>query len=178
VATLTLVLALTLAACSGSPSSTSSTTTTRASGTTTTTTSGPAVTSNTTSATTTTVTLVPQTASATEFYAPSGNLECEIDSQFGQGSLTQVMCLTETPPQSATLGADSSLKKCTGQMCLSNAGLNTPELSYGTSITLGPFTCLSMTSGMRCTLGNGNGFILARSGVTPLGSVTVTTTTS
>jgi hypothetical protein len=171
-----VVVALTLAACSGSPPSTSSTSTTRASTGTTTTTSGPATTSTTGSATTTTATLVPQTASATEFYAPSGNLECEIDNQFGQGALTQVMCLTETPAQSATLGADSSLRKCTGQMCLANAGLNTPQLPYGTSITLGPFTCLSMTTGMQCTLGNGNGFILARSGVTPLGSVTVTTT--
>jgi hypothetical protein len=34
-----------------------------------------------------------------------------------------------------------------------------------------------MTTGMKCTLANGNGFILARSGVTPLGSVAVTKTT-
>lgn len=121
---------------------------------------------------------MPQTASSTEFYAPSGNLECEIDNQFGPSSQSEVMCLTETPPQSATLGADSSLKTCAGQMCLSNAGLNTPQLPYGTSITLGPFTCLSMTTGMKCTLANGNGFVLARSGVTPLGSVTVTQSSS
>ena len=63
-------------------------------------------------------------------------------------------------------------------MCLSNAGLYTPTLPYGTSITLGHFTCLSTTSGMKCTLANGNGFILARSGATPVGSVTVTKTTS
>jgi len=88
------------------------------------------------------------------------------------------MCLTETPAQSATLGADGTLTECTGQTCLSNAGLNTPQLPYGASVTLGPFTCLSMTTGMKCTLGNGNGFILARSGLTPLGSVTVTRTTS
>jgi hypothetical protein len=98
------------------------------------------------------VTLVPQSATSTEFYAPSRNLECEIDYQFGPSSLTQAMCLTVSPPQSATLGADSSLKKCMGQTCLSNAGLNTPQLPYGSSITLGPFTCLSMTTGMKCTL--------------------------
>ncbi len=174
-----VVVALTVAACSGTPSaSTSSTSTTRAGRGATTSTRAPTTTSTTSGATTTTATLVPQTATSTEFYAPSGNLECEIDSQFGQSSLSQAMCLTETPPQSATLGADSTLKECTGQMCLSNAGLNTPQLAYGTSITLGPFTCLSMTIGMKCTLGNGNGFVLARSGVTPLGGVTVTTTTS
>lgn len=120
---------------------------------------------------------MPQTPTSTEFYAPSGNLACEIDNQFGQSSLTVAMCLTETPAQSVTLGADSSLKKCSGQACLSNAGLNTPRLPYGTAITLGPFTCLSMTTGMKCTLGNGNGFVLSRAGVTPLGNVTVTQTT-
>jgi hypothetical protein len=173
----TAAAALTLAGCSSTPSpSASSTSTTRAPSSTTTS-RGAAATSTTSNATTTTATLVPQTSTSTEFYAPSGNLECEIDSQFGQDSLTEVMCLTETPPQSVTLGADSALKNCTGQTCLSNAGLNTPQLPYGTSITLGPFSCLSMTTGMKCTLGNGNGFVLARSGVTPLGGVTVTQTT-
>ena len=170
----TAVVALTVAACSSAPStSASSTSTTRGARSATTSTSGATTTSTTSSATTTTATLVPQTSTSTEFYAPSGNLECEIDNQFGQNSLTQAMCLTETPAQSATLGADSSLKQCTGQLCLSNAALGTPQLPYGTSITLGPFTCLSMTTGMKCTLGNGNGFVLARSGVTPLGGVTV-----
>lgn len=175
----TAVVALTVAACSSAPStSASSTSTTRGARSATTSTSGATTTSTTSSATTTTATLVPQTSTSTEFYAPSGNLECEIDNQFGQDSLTQAMCLTETPARSATLGADSSLKQCTGQLCLSNAALGTPQLPYGTSITLGPFTCLSMTTGMKCTLGNGNGFVLARSGVTPLGGVTVTQTTS
>lgn len=174
-----VVVALGVAACSSTTSptaSTTSTTSTTRAPVTTTAVTGSTTTSTTGNATTTTATLAPQTATSTEFFAPSGNLECEIDYGFGQGSLTETMCLTETPAQSATLGADSSLKKCTGQTCLSNAGLNTPELPYGTSITLGPFTCLSMTTGMKCTLSNGNGFILARSGVTPLGSVTVTTT--
>jgi hypothetical protein len=173
-----VVAALTVAACSSTASPTASSTSTTGAPVTTTAVTGSTTTSTTDSVTTTTATLAPQTATSTEFYAPSGNLECEIDYQFGQSSLTETMCLTQTPAQSATLGADSSLKKCTGQTCLANAGLNTPELPYGTSITLGPFTCLSTTTGMRCTLSNGNGFILARSGVTPLGSVTVTTTNS
>ncbi len=135
-------------------------------------------TTNSSGGSTTTGTLLPQSPTTTEFYAPSGNLECEIDYQFESTVQTSTLCLTETPPQSVTLGADSTLKECTGVNCLSNAGLNTPTLPYGTSITLGPFTCLSMTTGMKCTLAHGNGFVLARSGVTPLGSVTVTTTTS
>jgi hypothetical protein len=177
VAVAAVLVALTFAACSSTPSTTASSTT-RAAGASTGTAQGSTTTSTSGGASTTTATLVPQTSTSTEFYAPSGNLECEIDSQFGHNALTQVLCLTETPPQSVTLGADGALQHCTGQGCLSNAGLNTPELRYGTSIALGPFTCLSMTSGMKCTLGNGNGFTLARSGVTPLGSVTVTTSTS
>jgi hypothetical protein len=178
VAVACVVVALSSAACSSTPSTTaSSTSTTRPSGTTTSTAHG-STTTSTSGATTTTATLVPQTSTSTEFYAPSGNLGCEIDNRFGQGALTQVLCLTETPARSVTLGADSTLRQCTGEACLSNAGLNTPQLPYGTSITLGPFTCLSMTTGMKCALGNGNGFILARSGVTPLGSVTVTTSNS
>src|SRR3974390_1870080 len=105
-----MVAALTAAACSSTASPRASTSTTRAPVTTTAVT-GSTTTSTTGNATTTTVTLVPQTATSTEFYAPSGNLECEIDYQFGQSSLTQAMCLTETPAQSATPGADSSLKE-------------------------------------------------------------------
>jgi hypothetical protein len=46
------------------------------------------------------------------------------------------------------------------------------------SITLGDVTCLSTTSGMKCTLNNGDGFLIATAGITPLGSVTVQTSTS
>jgi hypothetical protein len=80
-----------------------------------------------------------------------------------------------------TLTADGSLTECTGQDCLSNGGLNTPTLGYGQSITLGPFTCASSTAGMKCTLANGDGFLIASSGTTALGKATVapsTTTTS
>ncbi len=122
--------------------------------------------------------MLPQTAAATEFFSPTHNISCEIDYRFGSSSLSQAFCLTVSPPQSATLNPESSLAKCSGVNCLANAGLNTPVLPYATSITLGPFTCLSLTTGMRCTLANGNGFIIATSGVTPLGRVAVTTATS
>jgi len=64
-----------------------------------------------------------------------------------------------------------------------NAGENTPTLGYGMSITLGPFTCASSTAGITCTLGNGDGFRISSTAVTPLGSstlalATTTTTTS
>ena len=64
---------------------------------------------------------------------------------------------------------DSTLKECTGVNCLSNAGENTPTLAYGQSITLGPFTCASSTAGMKCTLANGDGFLISTSAMTVVG---------
>ncbi len=72
-----------------------------------------------------------------------------------------------------TLAADSTLVECTGVNCLSNAGLNTPTLAYGQSITLGPFTCASSTAGMKCTLASGDGFLISSGATTALGNATV-----
>ncbi len=77
-----------------------------------------------------------------------------------------------------TLATDGTLTECSGANCLSNAGVNTPTLAYGQSITLGPFTCASSTAGMKCTLANGDGFLMSSSGITPVGDATVTSTTS
>ena len=168
-------LAVALSACSSNPSpspSSSSTTTT----TTTTSTSS-------SSSTQTTGTLAPQTSTGTEFFSPSKNISCEIDSNFGPSALTSALCLTISPPKSVTLDTAGSLTECIGEQCLSNAGENTPTLGYGMSITLGPFTCASSTAGITCTLGNGDGFRISSTAVTPLGSstlalATTTTTTS
>ncbi len=119
-----------------------------------------------------------QTATVTEFYSPTKNISCEIDSANGPAGVNQALCLTLSPAQSATLTASGTLTKCSGQTCLSNAGENTPTLNYETSITLGSITCLSLTTGMKCTLSSGAGFTIASSGITPLGNVTVTTSTT
>jgi hypothetical protein len=166
------VVALAAAACSSSPSNSASSTTASTvsrSGHPTTTTGA---------VTTTTGTLLPQTASVTEFYSPSKNISCEIDSATGPAGVNQALCLTLSPAQSATLTASGTLTKCSGQTCLSNAGENTPTLNYGVSITLGSITCLSMAAGMKCTLSSRAGFTIASSGITPLGNVTVTTSTT
>ena len=128
--------------------------------------------------TTTTGTLLPQTASVTEFYSPTKNISCEIDAAAGPTGTNQALCLTLSPAQSATLTASGTLTKCSGENCLSNAGENTPTLNYGVSITLGSITCLSQTTGMKCTLSTGAGFAIATSGITPLGNVSVTTSTT
>jgi hypothetical protein len=158
--------ALALAACSSS--SNSSSTTTTASAVTTTTAA-----STTSSTSQTSGTLVPQTPTITEFYSPSKNISCEIDNNAGSTAITSALCLTISPPKSVTLKTDSSLTECTGQDCLSNAGENTPTLAYGQSITLGPFTCASSTAGIKCTLANGDGFLISSTATTALGNAKV-----
>ena len=158
-----------LAACSSSPSPpTSSPTTTTTSAATPTTTR-----STTSSAPQTSGTLVPQTSTGTEFFSPSKNISCEIDANFGPSAITSTLCLTIAPPKSVTLGADGTLTECTGVTCLSNAGENTPTLAYGMSITLEPFTCSSSTAGIKCTLADGDGFLISSSAITALGNAKV-----
>ena len=168
--------AVALAACSSSPSSSSSSTTTttarcddRRSSTAHSTTSSTSQTSG---------TLVPQTSTGTEFVSPSKNISCEIDSNFGPSAITSTLCLTVSPPKSVTLGADGTLTECTGVTCLSNAGVNTPTLAYGMSITLAPFTCSSSTAGIKCTLANGDGFLISSAAVMVLGDAKVAPTTT
>jgi hypothetical protein len=160
-----LGLALTLAACSSSSNPPATTTT-----------PAPASTTSTTAAGGTTVTsgtLTPETATGSEFYSPSKNISCEIDSGTQVG--TSTLCLTINPARSVVLHSDGTLTVCTGQDCLSNAGVNTPTLPYGYSITIAPFMCVSSTAGITCTVtASGAGFLIATSGVTSVGGATVT----
>jgi hypothetical protein len=161
--------ALALAACSSSPSSSSSSSTT----TTTHSTTSSSSAGTTSSTSPTSGTLVPQTATVTEFLSPSKNISCEIDDNSGSTAITSTLCLTISPPKSVTLKTDSSLTECTGVNCLSNAGTDTPTLAYGQSITLGPFTCASSTAGVKCTLASGDGFLISSSAITALGNAKV-----
>jgi hypothetical protein len=179
VATLVLLSgAALLAACSsgGSGSSDQTTTSTTASSSASGSASSGKATTTTTGATS--PTLVPQTATSTGFFSPSKNISCEIDNNFGSTMTTQALCLTFSPAQSAVLDTDNTVTTCSGQQCLSNAGDNTPTLHYGQSITLGPFTCASSTTGMRCALASGSGFFISSSGIRAVGSATITSTTT
>jgi hypothetical protein len=171
-------LGLVLAACSSTSNPPATTTTTSASSNHSTSGAGHSTTSTSSGTTVTSGTLAPQTATETEFLSPSKNISCEIDSNFGPSAQSQVLCLTLSPARSVVLKTDASLTECSGQNCLSNAGLNTPTLAYGQSITLGPFSCQSSTAGITCTLQSGAGFLIAASGVTPQGNATVAPSTT
>ena len=79
---------------------------------------------------------------------------------------TSALCLTVSPPKSVTLKTYRSPTECTWVDCHSNAGVNTPTMAYGQSMTLGPFTCASSTAGIRCTLVSGDGFLIVSSATT------------
>jgi hypothetical protein len=158
-----------LGACSPGPdTATTSTSTTAAS----TTSSSAAVSTTTSSPTPTTTSGVPmpfvpmQTATGGEFLSPSGNISCEVDfSPTDQGAL----CLTLEPPRSVNMTVDGTLTQCAGAQCLSNAGLGTPTLAYGTETGVGPFRCVSATTGITCTVTSGKGFTINSAGITPVG---------
>jgi hypothetical protein len=106
-----------------------------------------------------------QTATGGEFLSPSGNISCEVDfSPTNEGAL----CLTLQPPRSVHMTVDGTLTQCTGVQCLSNAGVGTPTLAYGTETGVGPFRCVSATSGMTCTVTSGMGFTINAAGITTI----------
>ncbi|MGO8872165.1 MAG: DUF6636 domain-containing protein [Acidimicrobiales bacterium] len=59
---------------------------------------------------------------------------------------------------------------CSGSSCnLGNPGFNVPVLAYGAAIGVGPFLCVSASTGMTCTVTDGEGFTISRSGIKKIG---------
>ena len=112
-----------------------------------------------------------------EFYSPSRNISCEMNTapqaggNFADGSpiAPYVMCMSLNPAQSATLLTDGSVMDCLGIKCLSNAGIDTPILPYGSETGAGPFLCSSSTEAMTCKNLSGKGFSISSSGLSHLG---------
>jgi hypothetical protein len=107
-----------------------------------------------------------QTATGGEFYSPSKNISCEINSG---STVNGTLCLAIKEQRAVWLTSEGTLKTCSGPACMSNAGIGTPVLPYGSATGVGPFRCLSETSGMRCTTTNGKGFTISSSATTPIG---------
>jgi hypothetical protein len=104
------------------------------------------------------------------FRSPSGGIECGMGDD---GRVGLVECWTFRPPQKATLNPGGRLTICRGSEArckLANIGEG-PTLAYGRQITVGRFRCLSLRSGMRCTvIRSGKGFLINRAGVHRVGS--------
>jgi hypothetical protein len=92
-------------------------------------------------------------------------------------SFRSVDCQSFAPTLSQTVKMNRSgrLAICqdrgTHNRCnIGNPGEGTPTLGYGKRITVGRFRCLSLRSGMRCTvIQSGKGFLINSSGVTRVG---------
>jgi len=102
------------------------------------------------------------------FYSPSRNLFCDI-------APSGVTCTSRTPPHVVSMGLDAKLTICRGVGCIGNPGETDPQptptlLAYGRQITVGGFRCLSLETGVRCTvIQTGKGFQINRDGVSRIG---------
>jgi len=105
------------------------------------------------------------------FKSPSGNISCEIDFRRGHGISDAAYCMSISPPQNVAMNSSGVLTTvCTsGDSCLSNPPYGEPTLPYGHTTELGPFTCLSESSAVTCTVSSGRGFAISKSGITPVG---------
>jgi hypothetical protein len=98
------------------------------------------------------------------FHSPTGNIQCQVSAHDSRG--TAAYCQTFKPARSVTLSASGAIKTCRGSHCLGNGPEDAFTLKYGRSVTVGPFRCTSLQSGMRCVAtASGRGFELSRKGV-------------
>jgi hypothetical protein len=117
----------------------------------------------------------PPTRSALAFRSPSGGIECELfydEATSNDGPrLTQAFCETgsppdsNSPPRSVTMTSSGRLRICSGISCIGNPPLGVSVLAYGQQTTLGPFRCVSSTTGVRCRVRTGRGFLISRSDI-------------
>lgn len=99
------------------------------------------------------------------FHSPSRNIQCELNNG-SAGLSARAYCQTQTPPASVAMTANGTLTKCAGLGCLGDPGDNTvQDLPYGRAISLARFHCISMTSGVWCTVPDGRGFAISREGI-------------
>jgi hypothetical protein len=108
------------------------------------------------------------------FYSPSKAISCELDTTTpadgaGQPAAHSAYCETTNPPLSVSLREDGSVTTCAGDQCIGDPGTDVPVLPVGSSSTVGPFTCTSADTEIRCTTTNGKGFTIGGAGVAPIG---------
>lgn len=108
------------------------------------------------------------------FYSPSHNIACGM---FDNSSFRYVDCQSRVPPQHVTMNAAGRVTVCRQRGTENSCNLGDPgegvipTLGYGRQITVGRFRCLSLRSGVRCTvIRSGKGFLINSDGVRRIGS--------
>jgi hypothetical protein len=107
----------------------------------------------------------PAAADSNVFLSPSRNISCEMETKQAYNMPDVTYCQSSSPPQSVHMSADGTVTPCTGEGCVGNPGIGTPTLGYGQSASVGPFTCVSQTDGVTCTVASGHGFTISSSGI-------------
>jgi hypothetical protein len=109
-----------------------------------------------------------------QFYSPlkpSRNLWCGLENS---SRFRGVRCQTGRPARGAKLTSNGKLRTCHGRYgcvgCICDEG-NDVDLDFGTQVTIGRFTCLSLATGVRCTVTEtGKGFLINNRGITRIDS--------
>lgn len=103
------------------------------------------------------------------FALPSGNIGCSMTTDgvtCGIASITykkpKVEGCSGTTGHVITLGAQGAKWACVDGKQPAVASPGTPVLQYGSTRTVGDYTCTSATDGVTCTDGSGTGFRVAR----------------
>lgn len=118
----------------------------------------------------------PETTTGTEpvlFEMPSGNIRCLVNTESAQCEIVERSWTAPTQPScqldsgnTLYVNADEAGFVCAGDTI---AGLPAETLEYGSSATVGQFSCFSEPSGVTCSNGSGVGFTLARASYELLG---------
>ena len=110
-----------------------------------------------------------QTTSGGVVQSPTGNIACGTHNGTDIAP-PEVHCATFSPPRTADMTEAGTVTTCSGSTCnLGNPGIDVPTLAYGAATGVGPFLCLSATTGMTCTVTGGEGCTISRSGVEQIG---------
>jgi hypothetical protein len=114
----------------------------------------------------------PQPRKPVVFRSPSGNIRCAL---WAKDDKPVADCWSVTTPKSVRMDAAGRLRICRGARCIGAdcgciEGFDYPRLAYGRSITLAPFRCASLRTGIRCTvIRTGKGFLIDRAAIRRLG---------
>jgi hypothetical protein len=109
----------------------------------------------------------PSVATSAEFWSPSRNVSCHMGANWR--SATEVFCRSAKRDLSVALSPDGRLYICRSN-CLGFPSKSAPSLAYGKQITVGGFRCLSLQSGMKCTMiRSGTGFLITSTTVSRVG---------
>jgi hypothetical protein len=111
------------------------------------------------------------TGEPSRFDSPSHNIHCSMFDGSGKDYSRGVGCNSDTPRRMVNMNADGRLTiRGIPKAWCGCEEPDFPRLGYGRQLTVGRFRCLSLRSGVRCTvIRSGKGFLINRSGVTRVG---------